>query len=163
MDKETKSVQGTEGRSIRNKLEFSGRTVVSGMKKTGFRDGRGFDRTNSQRLGSANDVNWARPGKKIRVQGAECGKGVRYQRLGAANDVNWARSGKKISSGDWGGFDWKTCQRKTWSSGDEEWYHGWKKTEFWDRRGIDRRKLSPIRKKNQFRVRNVGRGFDTKD
>ena len=39
MDKETKSVQGTEGRSIRNKLEFSGRTVVSGMKKTGFRDG----------------------------------------------------------------------------------------------------------------------------
>ena len=57
MDKETKSVQGTEGRSIRNKLEFSGRTVVSGMKKTEFRDGRGFDRTNSQRLGSANDVN----------------------------------------------------------------------------------------------------------
>ena len=57
MDKETKSVQGTEGRSIRNKLEFSGRTVVSGMKKTGFRDGRGFDREYSQRLGSANDVN----------------------------------------------------------------------------------------------------------
>ena len=55
MDKETKSVQGTEGRSIRNKLEFSGRTVVSGMQKTGFRDGRGFDRTNSQRLSSSND------------------------------------------------------------------------------------------------------------
>ena len=52
MDKETKSVQVTEGRSIRN-----GRTVVSGMQKTGFRDGREFDRTNSQRLGSANDVN----------------------------------------------------------------------------------------------------------
>ena len=52
MDKETKSVQGTEGRSIRNKLEFSGRTVVSGMKKTGFRDGSvqeggGFDWRNS--------------------------------------------------------------------------------------------------------------------
>ena len=57
LDQEKNSVQGTEGgsivqgrmegRSIRNKLEFSGRTVVSGMKKTGFRDGRGFDRTNS--------------------------------------------------------------------------------------------------------------------
>ena len=71
MDKETKSVQGTEGCSIRNKLEFSGRTVVSGMKKTGF-SGRtvvsgmkklgsgtegGFDREYSQRQGSANDVN----------------------------------------------------------------------------------------------------------
>ena len=40
-NEETKSVQGTEGRSIRIKLEFSGRTVVSGMKKTGFRDGKG--------------------------------------------------------------------------------------------------------------------------
>ena len=39
MDRETKSVQGTEGRSIRNRLEFSGWTVVSGMKKNGFRDG----------------------------------------------------------------------------------------------------------------------------
>ena len=57
MDKETKSAEGTEGRLIRNKLEFSGRTVVSGIKKTGFGDGRGFDRTNSQRLSSANDVN----------------------------------------------------------------------------------------------------------
>ena len=36
MDKETKSVQGTEGRSIRNKLEFSGRTVwYQGCKKLG--------------------------------------------------------------------------------------------------------------------------------
>ena len=80
MDKETKSVQGTEGRSIRNKLEFSGRTVVSGMKKTGFRDGRG----------------------------------VRSDKF-----------------------------PKTGFSG--------------------RCKLSSIRKKNQFRGRNVGRGFDTKD
>ena len=58
MDKETKSVQGTEGRSIRNKLEFSGRTVVSGMQKTGFRDGRLLEKgVRYQRLGSANDVN----------------------------------------------------------------------------------------------------------
>ena len=36
MDKETKSVQRTEGRSIRNKLEFSGRTVwYQGCKKLG--------------------------------------------------------------------------------------------------------------------------------
>ena len=69
MDRETKSVQGTEGRSIRNKLEFSGRTVVSGMKKTGFRDGRGFDRVQRTTLIEIDQEKKS----EFRVQGAECG------------------------------------------------------------------------------------------
>ena len=71
------------------KLEFSGRTVVSGMKKTGFRDGKG---------GSIGQIpkDWVQrttlielDQEKNQFRGRNVGKrGSRYQRLGSANDVN---------------------------------------------------------------------------